>query len=176
MEPKKPGRGRPKKEASDRLPQFSIRLSPKAKVGLHMLARSRDSSLSQAVEFAVMQALRSNSVGGRTLEEQMLTATDLREGFGPIELVYEAMLASAPLLLMHLPSELQKPDERLFTEVMGILLDHDGNGFGIRYDSPEAEAILEDSLRAYHTGESANAVADRWIAKLNALDAKWKRK
>ena len=51
--------GRPRKAEADRLEQFSVRLPPKLKFGLEMLARAQHRSLSQAVEWAVQVGLNS---------------------------------------------------------------------------------------------------------------------
>ena len=55
--------GRPKKAEAEKLEQFSVRLSPKLKFGLEMLARAQHRSLSQAVEWAVQMGLNSQEVG-----------------------------------------------------------------------------------------------------------------
>lgn len=63
--PRKPAKkapGRPKKAAADKLEQFSVRLPPKLKLGLDLLARAQHRSLSQAVEWAVQVGLNSFSV------------------------------------------------------------------------------------------------------------------
>lgn len=57
--PAKKAPGRPRKAAADKLEQFSIRLPPKLKFGLEMLARHQHRSLSQAVEWAVQVGLNS---------------------------------------------------------------------------------------------------------------------
>lgn len=49
--------GRPKKPAGEQLEQFSIRLTPRLKLGLEMLARVQGRSLSQAVEWAIKVGL-----------------------------------------------------------------------------------------------------------------------
>ncbi|MGE7136202.1 hypothetical protein ACQKIE_01060 [Luteibacter sp. NPDC031894] len=49
--------GRPKKSTSEQLEQFSIRLTPRLKLGLEMLAKVQGRSLSQAVEWAIKVGL-----------------------------------------------------------------------------------------------------------------------
>jgi len=56
MEAKKRG-GRPPKPAAEKLDQFSIRLPPKLKLGLELLARAQGRSLSQAIEWALQVGL-----------------------------------------------------------------------------------------------------------------------
>lgn len=51
--------GRPRKAPEDKLEQFSVRLPPKLKFGLELLARAQHRSLSQAVEWAVQVGLNS---------------------------------------------------------------------------------------------------------------------
>lgn len=60
--PSKKAPGRPRKAPQDKLEQFSIRLPPKLKFGLEMLARHQHRSLSQAVEWAVQVGLNSAHV------------------------------------------------------------------------------------------------------------------
>lgn len=55
--------GRPPKHQSDKLEQFSIRLPPKLKFGLELLARAQHRSLSQVVEWAVQMGMNSYEVG-----------------------------------------------------------------------------------------------------------------
>lgn len=62
---KKPG-GRPKKAPEEKLEQFSVRLPPKLKFGLEMLARAQHRSLSQAVEWAVQVGLRAHEFRGES--------------------------------------------------------------------------------------------------------------
>lgn len=54
--------GRPKKAPDQKLEQFSIRLPPKLKYGLELLARAQNRSLSQAVEWALHVGLNSMEV------------------------------------------------------------------------------------------------------------------
>lgn len=54
--------GRPKKSEDEKLEQFSIRLTPKLKFGLELLARAQNRSLSQAVEWALQVGLNSYRV------------------------------------------------------------------------------------------------------------------
>lgn len=49
--------GRPRKSADEQLEQFSIRLTPRLKLGLEMLAKVQGRSLSQAVEWAIKVGL-----------------------------------------------------------------------------------------------------------------------
>lgn len=49
--------GRPRKAAAEQLEQFSIRLTPRLKLGLEMLAKLQGRSLSQAVEWAIKVGL-----------------------------------------------------------------------------------------------------------------------
>lgn len=49
--------GRPPKSADEKLEQFSVRLPPKLKFGLELLARAQHRSLSQAVEWALQRGL-----------------------------------------------------------------------------------------------------------------------
>lgn len=163
----KKGRGRPKKEVSDRTPQFSIRLPARAKVGLHMLARLRNSSLSQAVEYAVMKALRSSTAGGYSLEKLLLQSVNRFRrdgtliGHEELEPLFEEMLSSLPYMLVHLPEELTTPEEKLFLRAGEILVERQGR-LAYSLKSPEYDAFLEDAIKAYHAGETAEEVADRW--------------
>lgn len=67
--------GRPRKAPEDKLEQFSVRLPPKLKFGLELLARAQHRSLSQAVEWAVQVGLnsfeadRDGTTLGRVLDE-----------------------------------------------------------------------------------------------------------
>lgn len=60
--PAKKAPGRPKKAPEEKLEQFSIRLPPKLKFGLELLARAQNRSLSQAVEWAVQVGMNSFDV------------------------------------------------------------------------------------------------------------------
>ncbi|PZS68254.1 hypothetical protein A7X76_13870 [Stenotrophomonas maltophilia] len=60
--PAKKAPGRPRKAPEDKLEQFSVRLPPKLKFGLELLARAQHRSLSQAVEWAVQVGLNSFDV------------------------------------------------------------------------------------------------------------------
>lgn len=51
--------GRPAKAPGEKLEQFSIRLPPKLKFGLELLARAQHRSLSQVVEWAIQVGLNS---------------------------------------------------------------------------------------------------------------------
>jgi hypothetical protein len=51
--------GRPPRSPGEKLDQFSIRLTPKLKFGLELLARAQNRSLSQAVEWALQVGLNS---------------------------------------------------------------------------------------------------------------------
>lgn len=55
--------GRPKKAEADKPEQFSVRLPPKLKFGLELLARAQHRSLSQVVEWAVQMGMNSYEVG-----------------------------------------------------------------------------------------------------------------
>jgi hypothetical protein len=55
--------GRPKKPDGEKLEQFSIRLPPKLKLGLELLARHQGRSLSAAIEWALQAALNQVKVG-----------------------------------------------------------------------------------------------------------------
>jgi hypothetical protein len=54
--------GRPKKPEGEKLEQFSIRLPPKLKFGLELLARAQNRSLSQVVEWSVRVGLNSYKI------------------------------------------------------------------------------------------------------------------
>lgn len=62
--------GRPRKE--DKPEQFSIRLPPKLKFGLDLLARAQHRSLSQAMEWALQIGLYNYEVSGLGAEEQTI--------------------------------------------------------------------------------------------------------
>jgi len=68
--------GRPRKAPDEKLEQFSVRLPPKLKFGLELLARAQHRSLSQAVEWAVQVGLNSFDVDneGETLGSLLETA------------------------------------------------------------------------------------------------------
>ena len=55
--PTKKPRGRPRRAPEEKLEQFSIRLTPKLKYGLELLARAQHRSISQAVEWALQVGL-----------------------------------------------------------------------------------------------------------------------
>lgn len=82
--------GRPKKPESEKLEQFSIRLPPKLKYGLELLARLQGRSLSQSVEWALQHALANVKVtDGIDLWFSLSTAWDLR-GWRRIYWLYES--------------------------------------------------------------------------------------
>lgn len=56
--------GRPRKSRLEKPEQFSIRLSPMRRTELELIARSRNESLSQAVEYAVEEVAKVHEVGG----------------------------------------------------------------------------------------------------------------
>lgn len=55
--------GRPKKAVTEKPEQFSVRLPPKLKFGLELLARAQHRSLSQVVEWAVQMGMNTYEVG-----------------------------------------------------------------------------------------------------------------
>lgn len=61
--PEKRPPGRPKKAVTDKPEQFSVRLPPKLKFGLELLARAQHRSLSQVVEWAVQMGMNTYEVG-----------------------------------------------------------------------------------------------------------------
>jgi hypothetical protein len=61
--PVKRAPGRPRKDAAEKPEQFSVRLPPKLKFGLELLARAQHRSLSQVVEWAVQMGMNTYEVG-----------------------------------------------------------------------------------------------------------------
>lgn len=55
--------GRPRKAPQEKLEQFSVRLPPKLKFGLELLARAQHRSLSQVVEWALQMGMNTYEVG-----------------------------------------------------------------------------------------------------------------
>ena len=76
---RKPGR---KKDGGDKLEQFSIRLQPKLKFGLNVLAQMQGRSLSQAIEWALQASLAHVDVTDElTLWSVIETAWERPEGW-----------------------------------------------------------------------------------------------
>ena len=68
--------GRPRKSAIDKPEQFSIRLPMLSKLMLEMIARDKNLSLSQAVDYVIRQA------AGEIYIEDIMLATAARHGLG----------------------------------------------------------------------------------------------
>ncbi|MGB3747427.1 MAG: hypothetical protein WA961_04440 [Rhodanobacter sp.] len=91
----KRAQGRPKKPEGEKLEQFSIRLPPKLKFGLELLARAQHRSLSQAIEWALQVGLNNYEVGyvGGDSMESIGTiverAWSAREGYGRLKAIYD---------------------------------------------------------------------------------------
>lgn len=89
--------GRPPKNPGDKLEQFSIRLTPKLKFGLELLARAQNRSLSQAVEWALQVGLNSYRVNneGENVADLLDSAWTHEHPFDRLYSIYN----SAPNLL-----------------------------------------------------------------------------
>jgi hypothetical protein len=71
--------GRPKKPEGEKLEQFSIRLPPKLKLGLELLSRVQSRSLSQCLEWSLLQALMSAHVPGDPQARALLEVADVAQ-------------------------------------------------------------------------------------------------
>lgn len=98
-EPKRRRRG-PKRTDGEQLEALTIRLPPKLKLGLDLLARLQGRSLSQAVEWSLQQALLSVRVGDISLLD--LTAKVINcQGPERAERLYKANPALLPFEERH---------------------------------------------------------------------------
>lgn len=84
--------GRPRKDAADKLEQFSIRLPPKMKFGLELLARAQHRSLSQAVEWALQVGLANHVVNVQldtSVADLVDKAWDARNPYERARVIYD---------------------------------------------------------------------------------------
>lgn len=72
--------GRPRKPANQKTEQFSIRLSPTLKVGLELIARDRQVSLSQAIETVLATYLRGYTIDDQSALKLAASAVAAEEG------------------------------------------------------------------------------------------------
>ena len=174
MEQKRP-RGRPKKEVSERLPQFSIRLPPFVKLGLHFLARARGVSLSAAVQGAVTSAMRTEKFEGRSISDV------LRDARGPDHKVklpsYQAnqdwaerALESPAILISILPDGMRTPEENFFVDVVLKLGVRTREGFReFARDSDLADELWTHCRVAFGSGRTPAEAAEDWKEMMDSL-------
>lgn len=174
MEQKRP-RGRPKKEVSERLPQFSIRLPPFVKLGLHFLARARGVSLSAAVQGAVTSAMRTEKFEGRSVYEVL---RDSRGTGHKMKLAsYQAnqdwaerALESQPILISILPDGMRTPEEKFFVDValqLGIRTNEGLREFA--EDSDTADALWTHCREGFNRGITPEDAANDWKDMMDSL-------
>ncbi|ALA81473.1 hypothetical protein VN11_04975 [Stenotrophomonas maltophilia] len=94
--------GRPRKAPEEKLEQFSIRLPPKLKLGLELLARAQHRSLSQAVEWALNAGLSKYQLNDNSYYASLASLLDDVWDFTPAK--------SALTMLLHAPELMTYPD------------------------------------------------------------------
>lgn len=104
---KKPGR--PRKAPEEKLEQFSIRLPPKLKLGLELLARAQHRSLSQAVEWALNAGLSNYQLNNDSYYTSLSSLLDDVWDFTPVK--------GALTMLLHAP-ELMTYRDRIAAELV----------------------------------------------------------
>lgn len=125
---KKPAkRGRKPLPEDQKMEQLTVRLSPKVKFGLELLARAQRKSLSSAVEWAVLRGLHSYEVSehGDVLGDALDVLWPPRSEFETLE-----------LLRQHAPQTLSDDDRWLLE---GILESHEVDSIQQREFELEAE-------------------------------------
>lgn len=84
-EPVKRRTGRPRKSGAEKVEQFSIRLNPNRKLELSLIARARNESLAQAVDYLIAEASESFTIDGESVK------THVTEGLYKIFTAYAAI-------------------------------------------------------------------------------------
>lgn len=101
--------GRPRKAPEEKLEQFSIRLPPKLKLGLELLARAQHRSLSQAVEWALNAGLSKYQLNNNSYYASLSSLLDDVWDFTPAK--------GALTMLLHAP-ELMTYQDRIAAELV----------------------------------------------------------
>ena len=171
--------GRPKKAPHERAEQFSISLTPPIRFGLEVLARDRDISLSQAVDYALRRVLRDHQVDGRSVLEIAERVSMLEEARGPRELFDYGLMANGRdlnaeeaaavmgkffldtglLQIRAMPERLRKAHERLLVEVV------EGLPEGLWADGELVRNVVQD---AFKDGKSAPEAVDELVRIVGA--------
>ena len=162
--------GRPPRARGEKLQRINLSLRPGVLFGLELLARDRDESLSQAVEFTFNVVARDYKVRGEplsrlaeyvgTLEHEGPPNVELYAHDGKIHSAAEQKEILAKFLrdtglgkIQMMPEGLRRADERFFYEVFSI----DGPGYWT-----EGELFAELARKGFTEGLSPRDVAAEW--------------
>ncbi len=146
---KKPGR--PRKAPEEKLEQFSIRLPPKLKLGLELLARAQHRSLSQAVEWALNAGLSKFELASDGYYSSLAALLDDLWDFTPPQ--------RAVTLLLHAP-ELLTYEDRIAAE----LIKYSVEGQAIEHGKPGGIEAAEFDQLVEQNWDSILAVASSIIS------------
>ena len=153
--------GRPKKAPDEKLEQFSIRLAPKLKFGLELLARAQNRSLSQAVEWALQVGLNSYRVNNewQNVAGLLEKAWEHESEFDRLYTIY---LSAPHLLSFEDRSACEVVDQSFEMEMANAYLRAQANSEEERDKLSEQERwrlrILKGFVNAYWSPLKASAV------------------
>jgi hypothetical protein len=120
-EPKNKG-GRPRRAPGEKLQRVTLNLRPKLMFGLELVARDRQTSLSQAAEHLLSLALREYAVDGRSVMLLLDMLSEQQDRKGKSQLTgdqwVQLMLASKGGKAMVTPVSLMTPADRAFMEAV----------------------------------------------------------
>lgn len=147
--------GRPPKPANERTEQFSIRLTPPMKFAAERIAAWRETSLSQALEFALAVALRNLKIGDVELAELLQIAHYNEDPNERLLLMLPELLNREEREFVRVVNEINGRVKKLrnFTPIQG----------GAPIDQQRLESIRFEVGRAYGMGLPMDEIIDRWV-------------
>jgi len=168
--------GRPSRAPGERMTRLSVALRPRYREALELIARDRQTSLSQALEYLIAVGARQYMIEGVAVMDtvtqgddavsriERLTWPDLPDppaearAKEEVEKLNQAVLAkfadSRGFRILQMQASLRRPEENYFVEVF------EKAGHLLQATPASYDALLESCIEAYKQGISVDVVVE----------------